>query len=129
MKPQHISQSQLESYLWGAATLLRGYIDAGDYKQCIFALLFCKRLCDVYSEELADALEESGGDQEYAVIDYRDQTVGGVSLKLDSDIGLLSDEEILDRHNQILLIRKQSIANYVYEAIEIPPDRPQVEYA
>ena len=49
-----ISQSQLESYLWGAATLLRGYIDAGDYKQFIFPLLFYKRLCDVYDEELAD---------------------------------------------------------------------------
>jgi type I restriction enzyme M protein len=63
---KHISQSQLESYLWGAATLLRGYIDAGDYKQFIFPLLFYKRLCDVYDEELADAMEESGGDQEYA---------------------------------------------------------------
>lgn len=61
-----ISQAQLESYLWGAATLLRGTIDAGDYKQFIFPLLFYKRLCDVYDEELADALEESGGDQEYA---------------------------------------------------------------
>ena len=30
-----ISQSQLESNLWGAATLLRGYIDSGDYKQFI----------------------------------------------------------------------------------------------
>ena len=56
-KSKHISQSELESYLWGAATLLRGYIDAGDYKQFIFPLLFYKRLCDVYDEELADALE------------------------------------------------------------------------
>ena len=31
-KSKHISQSELESYLWGAATLLRGYIDTGDYK-------------------------------------------------------------------------------------------------
>ena len=67
-KSKHISQSELESYLWGAATLLRGYIDAGDYKQFIFPLLFYKRLCDVYDEELADALEESGGDQEYAAL-------------------------------------------------------------
>ena len=35
-----ISQQQLESYLWGAAVLLRGTIDAGDYKQFIFPLLF-----------------------------------------------------------------------------------------
>jgi type I restriction enzyme M protein len=46
-----ITQTQIESYLWGAATLLRGLIDAGDYKQFIFPLLFFKRLCDVYDEE------------------------------------------------------------------------------
>ena len=60
-----ISQSQLESYLW-AVTLLRGYIDAGDYKQFILPLLFFKRLCDMYDEEIAEALEESGGDIDYA---------------------------------------------------------------
>ena len=62
----HITQSQLESYLWGAATLLRGYIDAGDYKQFIFPLLFFKRMCDVNDEEYAHALEESDGDEDYA---------------------------------------------------------------
>lgn len=67
-KKSHITQSELESYLWGAATLLRGYIDAGDYKQFIFPLLFYKRLCDVYDEELNEALEESDGDQEYATL-------------------------------------------------------------
>jgi type I restriction enzyme M protein len=61
-----IPQSQLESYLWGAAVLLRGYIDAGDYKQFIFPLLFYKRLCDVFEEEVAQALKESGGDHAYA---------------------------------------------------------------
>jgi type I restriction enzyme M protein len=35
-----ITQQQLESYLWRAAVLLRGTIDAGDYKQFIFPLLF-----------------------------------------------------------------------------------------
>jgi type I restriction enzyme M protein len=57
-----ITQSQLESYLWNAAVLLRGYIDAGDYKQFIFPLLFYKRLCDVFDEEVSAALAESGGD-------------------------------------------------------------------
>ena len=64
---KRITQSQLESYLWGAAVLLRGYIDAGDYKQFIFPLLFFKRLCDVYDEEVAQALEESDGDEDYAL--------------------------------------------------------------
>lgn len=61
-----MTQKQLEKYLWGAATALRGTIDAGDYKQYIFPLLFFKRICDVYDEEFEKALEESGGDIEYA---------------------------------------------------------------
>lgn len=40
-----------ESYLWGAATLLRGTIDAGDYKQFIFPMLFLKRLWEVHARE------------------------------------------------------------------------------
>jgi type I restriction enzyme M protein len=61
-----ISQQQLESYLWGAATLMRGTIDAGDYKQFIFPLLFYKRLWDVFDEETQAALAESGGDLGFA---------------------------------------------------------------
>lgn len=64
-----IKQTGLEKYLWGAATLLRGVIDAGDYKQYIFPLLFYKRICDVYDEEYEKALAESGGDKEYAKFD------------------------------------------------------------
>ena len=30
-----MTQKELEKYLWGAATQLRGTIDAGDYKQYI----------------------------------------------------------------------------------------------
>ena len=62
-----ITQQHLESYLWGAAVLLRGTIDAGDYKQFIFPLLFFKRLCDVFDEETVTALRESGGDQDFAL--------------------------------------------------------------
>lgn len=57
---------QLEKYLWGAATYLRGHIDAGDYKQYIFPLLFFKRICDVYDEEFEQAMADSDGDLEYA---------------------------------------------------------------
>ena len=53
---KRVTQEQLESYLWGAAELLRGLIDAGDYKQYIFPLVFLKRISDVYDEERAQAL-------------------------------------------------------------------------
>jgi len=61
-----ISQQELESYLWGAAVLLRGLIDAGDYKQFIFPLLFFKRISDVWEEEYQAALANSDGDLSYA---------------------------------------------------------------
>ena len=61
----HMSQEELESYLWGAAKLLRGLIDAGDYKQYVFPLLFFKRLSDVWDEEYQGALDETG-DASYA---------------------------------------------------------------
>lgn len=64
-----MTQQQLEKYLWGAATYLRGHIDAGDYKQYIFPLLFFKRLCDVYDEEFEVALTESNGDLDFAAFE------------------------------------------------------------
>ena len=62
----HLSQRELETHLWGAATLLRGLIDASDYKQYIFPLMFLKRLSDVYDEEYEQALVSSGGDKDFA---------------------------------------------------------------
>ena len=63
---QRITQHELESYLWGAAVLLRGLIDAGDYKQFIFPLLFYKRVADVWEEEYQAAVADTGGDLSYA---------------------------------------------------------------
>ena len=60
---QRITQNELESYLWGAAVLLRGLIDAGDYKQFIFPLVFLKRLSDVYDEEHTAGLAEYGDEE------------------------------------------------------------------
>ena len=58
-----ITQQELESYLWGAANLLRGVIDPGDYKSIIFPLMFFKRLSDVYDEEYEDALQTYGDEE------------------------------------------------------------------
>ena len=48
--------------------LLRGLIDAGDYKQFIFPLLFYKRVSDVWDEEYQAALADSDGDLSYAAV-------------------------------------------------------------
>lgn len=63
---QTITQSQLEQYLSKAAWILKGPVDAADFKVYIFPLLFFKRISDVYDEEYQEALDESEGDIEYA---------------------------------------------------------------
>lgn len=71
---EHLSQRELESYLWGAATLLRGLVDASDYKQYIFPLMFFKRLSDVWDEDYQEALDETG-DEGYATGTANDRFV------------------------------------------------------
>lgn len=66
MKDGKITLSQLEQYLSKAAWILKGPVDASDFKVYIFPLLFFKRISDVYDEEYQIALAESDGDEEYA---------------------------------------------------------------
>jgi type I restriction enzyme M protein len=74
-----ITLGELESHLWEAANILRGPVDAADFKTYVFPLLFFKRISDVHEEEYAAALAESGGDEEYAVFpqNYRFQMPAG----------------------------------------------------
>ena len=55
---RRITDSELQSFLWSSAVLLRGLIDAGDYKGYIFPLIFLKRISDVWDEELEIAREK-----------------------------------------------------------------------
>ena len=55
-----ISLDELKSFLWGAATRLRGQIDAAGYKEYIFPLLFFKRISDVYDEQYVGFVAEGG---------------------------------------------------------------------
>jgi type I restriction enzyme M protein len=71
--------SQLETHLWEAANILRGPVDAADFKTYVFPLLFFKRISDVLDDEYEAALAESGGDEEYALFpqNYRFQIPKG----------------------------------------------------
>jgi len=63
---EKITLSELESYLWAAANILRGPVDNADFKAYIFPLLFFKRISDVYDEEYQTALKKFDGDKEAA---------------------------------------------------------------
>ncbi|MDP1646037.1 MAG: type I restriction-modification system subunit M N-terminal domain-containing protein [Thiobacillus sp.] len=54
-----ITLAQLESHLWESANILRGPVDAADFKTYIFQLLFFKRICDVWDEEFAEIVADS----------------------------------------------------------------------
>jgi type I restriction system adenine methylase HsdM len=63
---ERINDSELQSFLWGSAVLLRGLIDAGDYKGYIFPLIFLKRISDVWDEEHQIALDKYSNDESLA---------------------------------------------------------------
>ena len=68
-----ISLDEMKTFLWGAATRLRGQIDAAGYKEYIFPLLFFKRICDVYDEQYNSFLREGG--EEYAGMQVEDLAI------------------------------------------------------
>jgi type I restriction enzyme M protein len=51
----------LESWLWDAACSIRGAKDAPKYKDYILPLVFTKRLCDVFDDELNRIAKKVGG--------------------------------------------------------------------
>ncbi|TKS58233.1 MAG: DNA methyltransferase [Nitrospira sp.] len=50
----------LENWIWDAACSIRGAKDAAKYKEFILPLIFTKRLCDVFDDELDRIAKEVG---------------------------------------------------------------------
>jgi len=55
------NDKSLEQWLWDAACSIRGAKEAAKYKDFILPLVFTKRLCDVFDDELNRIAEEVGG--------------------------------------------------------------------
>src|SRR5947207_3625995 len=54
------SDKTLESWIWDAACSIRGAKDAPKYKDFILPLIFAKRLCDVFDDEVNRIAKEVG---------------------------------------------------------------------
>lgn len=63
-----VTSQELCNHLYKACDILRGPINQDEFKSYVTPILFFKRLSDVYDEETADALEMSGGDEEFAAL-------------------------------------------------------------
>lgn len=62
---RRLTQAELDAFLDKAADILRGNVDHSEFRGYVFALLFFKRISDVYLEELRN-LAERLGDPELA---------------------------------------------------------------
>src|SRR6478609_8940027 len=60
MKESLVKEKSLESWIWDAACSIRSAKDAPKYKEFILPLIFAKRLCDVFDDELNRIAKEVG---------------------------------------------------------------------
>lgn len=66
---EKITSQKLFAHLFEACNILRGPINQDEFKDYVTPILFFKRISDVYDEETQEALELSGGDEEFASFD------------------------------------------------------------
>lgn len=57
---RHLDVAALESWLWEAACVVRGPLDAPKFKDYILPLIFLKRLSDVFDDEVGHLAQEFG---------------------------------------------------------------------
>jgi len=113
------SLETLKSHLWKSADILRGHIDAADYKNYIFGLLFLKRISDVFDEEAERILRETGNkslayeDSDYHDFDVPDRAKWDYLKSRTQDIG-----EAINKANDALEEKNPDSLEGVLSAVD-----------
>lgn len=81
LKPE--KNKSLESWIWDAACSIRGAKDAPKYKDFILPLIFTKRLCDVFDDELNRIAAEVGSRKKTFQLAKRDHKLVRFFLPLE----------------------------------------------
>jgi type I restriction enzyme M protein len=79
------NDKSLESWIWDAACSIRGAQDAPKYKDFILPLVFTKRLCDVFDDEVDRIAEKVGSRGKAFKLVARDQKLVRFYLPLEPD--------------------------------------------
>ena len=67
-------------------------------------------------------------ENETAIIEYKDPNIWVTHLTIGSKIYTMSDQDILDSHNNSILAYLEWMRNYKYVAVEVPPEKLQIDY-
>ena len=62
---------------------------------------------------------------ETAVIDFKDKTISGVNLHIGPELASMTDQEVLEVHNDIIRAQQELAATYEHIAVEVPEGSPQ----
>jgi hypothetical protein len=65
---------------------------------------------------------------ETATVEYIDGQISTVSLRIGPELAEMSDQQILDQHNQMLQAQRALADSIDWTAVEVPPGSPQVDY-
>ncbi len=81
----NIRDKSIESWIWDAACSIRGAKDAPKYKDYILPLIFTKRLCDVFDDELNRIAKEVGSRKKAFQLAKRDHKLVRFYLPLEPE--------------------------------------------
>ena len=114
-----MTQEELEKHLWEAGNILRGSVDASEYKHFIFGLLFLKRLNDVFEEKLettstrnSSKMKDTNEQDIFIPSEARWNSLSSVSISLNSCVVQFEGPELATKSytTPSILASKESLA-------------------